>query len=86
MGSISMVRRELTWPPTIHSIGALAKVSLLSSGCVKSTATIENEPVIDRYDRSSNAHWWAGVGHAVSPGNARFYVRDRAVRQFWSIW
>ncbi len=44
----------------------------------KGNITIENEPVIDRYDKSSNAHWWAGIGHAVGPDRSRFYVRDRA--------
>ncbi len=48
----------------------------------KSTVTFENEPVIDRYDKSTNAHWWAGIGHAVGPDKARFYVRDRAGMAF----
>ena len=48
----------------------------------KATDTGGNEPALARDDKSSKVHWWAGVGHTVERGKARFYVRDRAGNGF----
>jgi hypothetical protein len=34
--------------------------------------------IFGRNDSKTQVHWWAGIGHVVGKGQARFYVRDRA--------
>ncbi|WP_161630027.1 LamG-like jellyroll fold domain-containing protein, partial [Desulfogranum mediterraneum] len=48
----------------------------------KESSTFQNEPAMARDDRSSQMHWWVGVGHVAGPGKARFFARDSAGNGF----